>query len=209
MWAQHVCSRAHAEPLPTGAAATGRDRKCVDPGVIVTKCLTTVAKHSGFGSGSYAWTEGSHAAACYYLDSGAEYIHATFQSVSGRLLVFDRPFLKVCTCRGECSVSLNFGSFTLGMASWTFLKMIILTKKLPLNTQSTKVPLQVGKQVQKQQLYTFGHEWNRAWIRTIGKTWGVTTMSIQIAPVNKVYWQSRIFCMNIKKILAFCSFTSN
>lgn len=51
-----VCSSTHAEPSPTVAAATGRKRKWVDLGVIVTKCLTTVAKHSGFGSGSYAWT---------------------------------------------------------------------------------------------------------------------------------------------------------
>lgn len=42
-----ACSSAHAKPLPTVATATGRKRKCVDPGVIMTKCLTTVAKHSG------------------------------------------------------------------------------------------------------------------------------------------------------------------
>lgn len=42
-----ACSSAHAEPSPTVATATGRKRKWVDLGVIVTKCLTTVATHSG------------------------------------------------------------------------------------------------------------------------------------------------------------------
>lgn len=32
MWAQRACSRTHAEPSPTGSAATGRERKCIDPG---------------------------------------------------------------------------------------------------------------------------------------------------------------------------------
>lgn len=40
-------------------------------GVIVTKCLTTVAELSEFRSGSHARTEGSHAAARYYLDLGS------------------------------------------------------------------------------------------------------------------------------------------
>lgn len=40
-----ACSSTHVEPLLTAAAATGRKRKWVDLGVIVTKCLTTVAKH--------------------------------------------------------------------------------------------------------------------------------------------------------------------
>lgn len=43
-----ACSSAHAEPSPTVAVATGSKRKWVDLRVIVTKCLTTVAKHSGF-----------------------------------------------------------------------------------------------------------------------------------------------------------------
>lgn len=40
-------SGAHAEPSLTVAAVTGKKRKWVDLRVIVTKCLTTVAKHSG------------------------------------------------------------------------------------------------------------------------------------------------------------------
>lgn len=40
--------------------------------VIVTKCLTTVAELFGFRSGSHARTEGSHAAACYYMNSGSK-----------------------------------------------------------------------------------------------------------------------------------------
>lgn len=42
-----ACSSAHAEPSQTVATATGRKRKWVDPGVSMTKCSTTVAKHSG------------------------------------------------------------------------------------------------------------------------------------------------------------------
>lgn len=42
-----ACSSAHARPSPTVAATTGMKRKWDDLEVIVTKCLTTVAKHSG------------------------------------------------------------------------------------------------------------------------------------------------------------------
>ena len=69
-----ACHIAHAEPLPTGATATGSKRKWIDLRVIVTKCLTTVAKHSGCGSGSYVWTWRRLAVVVYYLDWRAECI---------------------------------------------------------------------------------------------------------------------------------------
>lgn len=42
-----ACSAAHAGTSPTVAVATGRKRKRVDLEVVMTKCLTTVAKYSG------------------------------------------------------------------------------------------------------------------------------------------------------------------
>lgn len=42
-----ACSSAQPGASPTASEETGRERKWVDLRVTVTKCLTTVAKHSG------------------------------------------------------------------------------------------------------------------------------------------------------------------
>lgn len=64
-------------------------------GVIVTKCLTTVAELSEFRSGSHARTEGSHAAARHYLDLGSRDAFASgFKEACS---IFDNGSFKVFT----------------------------------------------------------------------------------------------------------------